>query len=156
MDEVSWEYIAGFFDGEGYISIQKASAKSHSGARYWLIASLCNTQRSVLEAITKTTGGSILYHSGGKAGWESYRLTFYTRQAYEFLKKVYPFLILKKDEADIAIEFAEYTTQFRYTGVMHGQAVRDKQDQLHERLKQLHGHKRKYREAPHVPRVVTS
>jgi len=62
---VSLEYIAGFFDGEGFISIQKASHKSHSGSRYWLTASFCNTHKGVLEEIQKVIGGNVIFHKGG-------------------------------------------------------------------------------------------
>jgi hypothetical protein len=35
---ISLQYITGFFDGEGFVTIQKASTGSHSHARYWFIA----------------------------------------------------------------------------------------------------------------------
>lgn len=112
---VSYEYIAGFFDGEGYIQIAKKAPNSHSGAPYWLTASMANTHKGVLEEIQKVIGnGKVIFHQGTN-GWKThYRLTFYTLQALNFIKLIEPYLIIKKEEARLAIEFAEHLKSRHY------------------------------------------
>jgi LAGLIDADG endonuclease len=108
---VSLEYIAGFFDGEGFISIQKASHKSHSGSRYWLIASITNIHKGVMEEIQKVVGGKILFYNNNytqnKGCGYHHRLTLYSKQAYVFIQTVLPYLVVKKEQALIAIKYQE-------------------------------------------------
>lgn len=105
----SLEYIAGFFDGEGFISIQKASHRSHSGSRYWLIAAISNTNKYVLDEIQKVVGGNVMMykHKFRDGIGYHYRLTFYSRKAYEFIKLIQPYLKVKREEADTAIAYQE-------------------------------------------------
>lgn len=104
---LSYEYIAGFFDGEGYIQIAKRSPGGHSRSPYSLVVSMANTHRGVIDEIAKVTGGKVLFHNGIKRGkaHPHYRLTFYTLQALAFLKAIQPYLIIKREEADLAISF---------------------------------------------------
>lgn len=113
---VSYEYIAGFFDGEGYIQIAKKAPNSKSGAPYWLVASMANTHRGVLDEIAKITGGNVVFHNGVKRGQHHphYRLTFYSLQALTFLKVIQPYLIIKREEADLAIAFCEHLKSKHY------------------------------------------
>lgn len=112
---LSYEYIAGFFDGEGHIRIGKKSPGGHSRSPYCLIASMANTHRGVLDEIQKVTGGQVIFHKGTKAQWNPhYRLTFYTQQAYNFIKAVQPYLIVKREEADLAIAFIEHIKSTSY------------------------------------------
>ena len=113
---LSLEYIAGFFDGEGYIQIAKRSPSGHSRSPYWLLACIGNTHRGVLDEIAKVTGGKVLFHNGVKRGQTHphYRLTFYTQQALTFLKAIQPYLIVKREEADLAISFCEHVKARHY------------------------------------------
>jgi len=104
---VDYSYIAGFFDGEGYINIQKKTPNSKSGSPYWLLISMANTNKQVLDEIQKLIGGTVLFHKGSQGKRFHYRLSLYNKQAYEFLISVREFLIVKQKEADIAISFQE-------------------------------------------------
>lgn len=105
----SLQYIAGFFDGEGYIQIAKRSPGcGTSGSPYYLVCSMANTHRQVMDEIQKIVGGRVIFHRGGKKQWKPhYRLTLWTQQALAFLKAVQPYLIVKREEADLAISFYE-------------------------------------------------
>lgn len=59
--KLSYEYIAGFFDGEGYIAISKASPGGHSRSPYYLVCSMANTHPTILSEIQKTMGGQVVY-----------------------------------------------------------------------------------------------
>ena len=91
-------YIAGFFDGEGCINSSK------SGLR----ATITNTDIQVLLLIQE-------YYKKGKIRSRKlkefekrkpcYMLEFWSNDAVEFLYSIYPFLIIKKDQAEIAFEY---------------------------------------------------
>jgi hypothetical protein len=111
---VSYEYIAGFFDGEGYCSIMKRSPGGHSRSPYWVIASMANTHKGILDEIQKVCGGNVTFHKGAKQKVPHYRLTFYTRNAINFLKAIRPFLVIKQVEADLTIAFDDYIQSTSY------------------------------------------
>lgn len=135
-------YIAGFFDGEGYVTISKASNRSKSGSRYWLIASFTNTHKGVLDEIQKVVGGKVIFHQGNKGLTHHYRLTFYSRQANDLMKKITPYLIVKKPEAEIAIK---YQNGIRQVGSGRGLTESELafQDQCYQEIRSYHGNKMK-------------
>ena len=99
MKKIELAYLAGFFDGEGCISLYT----SH-GRRY-LTVSVSQTNRFILESFRFAFGGQVYEgqkHNGKRDIW---RWTATTKIAAEFLKQIYPFLKLKKGEATIALEF---------------------------------------------------
>ena len=112
---VSYEYIAGFFDGEGYIQLGIRSPGGHSRSPYYLTISMANTHRGVLDEIQKMTGGVVRFYPSKRLNVKShYRLALYTRQALNFIKAVQPYLIVKKEEADLAIAFYEHIESTSY------------------------------------------
>jgi hypothetical protein len=66
LNEVGWAYLAGLFDGEGYI---RCSFKKHHKGRkrnmeFWI--TVTNTYRPILEYLRMNFGGSI-YESPSKS-----------------------------------------------------------------------------------------
>lgn len=100
----SRDYLGGFFDGEGSISI--TSRKRKGRLSYTIFVSLSNTDRRPLEAIKSLYGGSIC---GTKKGCnlKVYSWTISNNLAYKFLKDIHPSLLVKQEQALIAVEFYE-------------------------------------------------
>ncbi|MBA7577582.1 hypothetical protein ES708_19435 [subsurface metagenome] len=101
-------YMAGLFDGEGCIHITKTKAGkyNHRSDYHQLQVNLVNTNKKVLDWIKNRFGGSVRRHdikSRSKA-WTWY---IYTIKAKDFLKMIYPYLVIKEKQAKIAIEFRE-------------------------------------------------
>ena len=142
---VSIEYISGFFDGEGYISLHRCNRKRlrvDGRYRYWLIVQFTNTHKEVMEEIHKVVGGSMLFHKGDKGLKPHYRVTLYCREACKCLKLMLPYLIVKKEEAECAIKFQESMRPWRlHVGVPLTEAEYDFQAQCHLTLKLMHGGK---------------
>jgi hypothetical protein len=107
-------YLAGFFDGEGCIAIVKG--KNHLGnVQYSLRVIVSNTNEYVLHLYKLSFGGSIQKRKYEKPEWrDCYAWALSSTRAYDFLKCVYPYLILKKAQADLAFEFQE--NQSKYDG----------------------------------------
>lgn len=99
------QYWAGLFDGEGSITLSKRSSKSNS--RY-LVLSLPNTHRPVLDLMQTDLGGKVFLNrkpnlEKGHRGTSVWKAT--TDEAYQILQKLYPYLVIKKDEAEVAMHF---------------------------------------------------
>src|SRR4030042_87280 len=107
-------YLAGFFDGEGCVTIIKG--KNHLGnVQYSLRVIVVNTNEYVLHLYKLSFGGRIQKRKYKKPEWrDCYAWELGSTRAYDFLKCVYPYLILKKAQADLAFEFQE--NQSKYAG----------------------------------------
>lgn len=100
--EGGYKYIGGFFDGEGAVMISKGGETIYS-----LRIKFVNTNLDVLLRIQKMFNrGYILIHSKRSDKWkESYALHFDNVDARYVLEKIEPYLIIKKERAEIGIEF---------------------------------------------------
>jgi len=66
-------YTAGFFDGEGTIVIGKrepAKKRREKSSSYYLHVSLANTNKNIMEWLTRQFGGSIILKKQGKKNWK--------------------------------------------------------------------------------------
>jgi hypothetical protein len=106
LNEIGLAYIAGLFDGEGYIycSLKKHVARKPTGStEFWLTVS--NPHRPVLEHLKAILGGRI-YASPRK---ESNQKTGYFwkigyRQAFRALHQISPYLEIKREHAELALQ----------------------------------------------------
>ncbi len=99
----SWAYIAGLLDGEG--SITKAGYRTHYNVF------ITNTNLAVLEFVRQIAGGKIQLAKKATSGKYARRGFVYTHRWYlygesaaQFLRKVAPFLVVKRDIAQKAID----------------------------------------------------
>ncbi len=107
-DALTLSYFAGLFDGEGHISITKT--KPHGPWKspiYTLQVGVTNTHLPILEALEMKFGGSVHKMSpkgrlGNKLcyGWKVASL-----KAANFLLSVFPYLCIKRLQAQIALEY---------------------------------------------------
>lgn len=102
---LSLEYIAGYFDGEGYVGITKESSPYRPG--YKVEISLTNTYLPMLQEIQEQLGGRI-------ASWKprtGHRMGFSLRwtgsKARSVLSILLPYLREKHAQAKIAIFFPQ-------------------------------------------------
>lgn len=101
--------MAGFFDGEGCISIVHFDRtylnRSHT---FYVAIQLVNTNFDILKQFEDKFRGKVYERKNKNAKWnKAYVWSLTARQANKFLRAVYPYLILKKEQARLAIEFQE-------------------------------------------------
>ena len=87
---MTWNYIAGFFDGEGSLT--------HNGKGYRVTISQTNFE--VLESIRMFSGvGYVIKPAKRKAHWKDNWVYYVARQkdVYSFMMKMKPFLVVKRD-----------------------------------------------------------
>lgn len=100
MDDISLAYIAGFFDGEGSMSIVPRSRKEWN-TEYRLWVAIGQKDGETLDFIKENFGGNVyLVKRDGSFYW-----AISNKNAYNFIKTIYPFLRYKKPQAEIALRF---------------------------------------------------
>lgn len=95
-------YIAGIIDGEGYIGVYGGTTTPHV-----LTVGIKMCDPEAIGVIVDTFGGA-------SSGYENelayvFRWIVANRRAYDFLKAIRPFLRVKAEQADWAIEYYEET-----------------------------------------------
>jgi hypothetical protein len=104
MDNTTLAYLAGFMDGEGCISLVR-SRPTEKNPGYHLIIVVTQLNPEPLVMYQAAFGGSI-HRAVDKRGHRP-RITWQTsgRNAGKALEALRPFLVVKADEADLALEF---------------------------------------------------
>ena len=109
-------YAAGFFDGEGCIVVSVSTGKSRGyGYQTWmsLIVSVHQLDQRPLMALQAAYGGSIVRGKGSgewrKSKAATYKWRLHNMDALDFLAKIRPHLILKAEEADLALKWRKFT-----------------------------------------------
>lgn len=111
LTEVEASYLAGLLDGEGGIQLRKVHTyDKYRTTTYCLCISITNTFKDVLLWTQMKVGFGSIYAKNrnllgrNKICWE-WRAT--GRRAIDFLRQIYPYLKIKRLQADIAFEFGE-------------------------------------------------
>ncbi len=107
-------YAAGLFDGEGYITI--SVQKRRIGESMQVVAGIAMTDPSAIVLMAELFGGS-LFKGGARPNprhkpLHSWNIS--SQNAYTFLKTVRPFLLIKSEEADIALEFQRNINEWNH------------------------------------------
>lgn len=107
MKEKNWSYLAGLFDGEGCISI--CTNNTHTGTGYVFCIQITNTNQKLMKWLIEHFGG-VYYSQDGTsrpAHWKpSFRWRVKGRKnEEEFLLGVLPYLVVKREQALLALEF---------------------------------------------------
>lgn len=102
--KLSLTYLAGIIDGEGCLTIQRSmTARSHT-----FKIKISMTHKKVLETIKYNFGGHLwgpYKHNGRKKEKLVWEWCVYGKEAFELLKKVKKYLIVKREEAHVAFDF---------------------------------------------------
>lgn len=117
IDKVKREdliYTAGLFDGEASVGIYSYKRKEFY---YTMSVRLTNTNLEVLEWLKITFGGSVNPYKKKEGRKQAYQWTISSNQALLFLRLIQPFIKIKKEQANLAIEF-QSTKRHRNGGVI--------------------------------------
>lgn len=104
---MSPEWVAGFFDGEGYVGIRKDSGARHHkpNPSYTLYVCLTNQDKGPLELLCQQFGGDI-QKSGGKTK-PVYCWRVSANKATLFLQHILPYSLVKRVQIELGLEFQE-------------------------------------------------
>jgi len=98
---ISLEWLAGFFDGEGSITVVHSISKKHK--QYFLSVGLTQSNFDVLDKIRREYGGNLYKKSKQTGRHQGYELRWTSKAAIEFLSILAPYLVVKKPQAEIAL-----------------------------------------------------
>ena len=106
MNETEIAYIAGLFDGEGWISA-KTQPRSFPLARR-IQTGIKMTTPAPLAFCARIFGGRVIPHKTPSNWKQQYEWLLFGSKADTFLRLIEPYLIVKKDKANLAIAFRAY------------------------------------------------
>lgn len=116
MQEKDLAYIAGFIDGEGCIRI----GVSKNSRNPSLQVNASNSVIAPLEFIQTLFGGSIYVWEHTNIKWKtSYRWAIYGRQGAIVLKSILPYLIIKKRQALLGIEYVLLSDRMKKARIIY-------------------------------------
>ncbi len=108
LDLEKWIYVSGIVDGEGFVGITKSQERNGVVPRFRAIVTVTNTNETLINWLLSNFGGRF---SVKKRYSKTVKPCFFwimTGNAlYPFLKKIYPYLIVKKRIAELVIKFLE-------------------------------------------------
>lgn len=121
-------YMAGIVDGEGTIGLRRHPINPKTGYRkYTPYIQLVNTHRKVVEMFAEWVGGASIYeHKGSNDGFKSRRDCYASviggaRQVPVLLRQLLPYLIVKKDLAELILDFTDNMVRYEpKKGIRHG------------------------------------
>ena len=127
-------WCAGFFDGEGCISLQKGTRKKN--VHYVVGVSISQRTTESLEAIQAVFGGRILQLKTGV-----YVLYFRYEESQNFITAIRPYLIVKKSQADFLLEYIKINNDRKLTSSYY-LFTKTEHDRIQELVKLIKEHKR--------------
>lgn len=105
-------YLAAIIDGDGDIGINKSNER-----RYRIILEVGNTSELLVHYLQKTYGGNAHgpYKSKHKNRKDRFLWKCSTKEAIKIIKQIEPYLIIKQEQATLALEAWEETFKWDYS-----------------------------------------
>ena len=111
--EIKLSYASGIFDGEGCVRITKQQRNNGRSLQYALLVSITQKDGKLMDWLYGNFAGVVYLKNKSGENW-IYEWRADNFKAYEFLKKIFPFLIVKKEQVALAIRFQERLKYERY------------------------------------------
>jgi hypothetical protein len=124
-------YVAGLFDGEGYVTVRIWEKPNSKHVRCQIFCGIAMTYRPVIEMLCATYGGNIKQNRHDLRN-RKHRIQFQwiaaSRQANSVLKRLYPYLVVKKAEVEIALKLQDHIDAHKYKSgnQLHSHPERDR------------------------------
>ena len=116
-DKAMWGYVAGILDGEGTFTIGRSEydnvktgkyrhGQSYHNIGFRAVISVKNTDERLVKWLKSRFGGQYYAEEHPETTWKtSYRWHHCAENKEQFILAVLPYLILKKEQAKILLEF---------------------------------------------------
>lgn len=108
MSKLTAAYIAGFVDGEGYIGITKDNSRRNYRRTdfYKAVVKVANTNKEIIQWLKDSFGGTLYYRKRDNDNWKNALCwTLEGKNLIPFIDKIYPYLRVKKKQAEIVKKF---------------------------------------------------
>ena len=98
-------YFSGLFDGEGCICLVKQHLKRSDNPTYAIRLVVSMTHKPIIKAMQAQFGGLYSERRGSGMQRNSFAVMWASRKATAMLEMMLPHLILKREEAEVALDF---------------------------------------------------
>jgi len=117
MSKLTAAYMAGYIDGEGYLGIMKSNRHPTTVApTYMPVIKVTSTDESIIIWFKESFGGHMDKRVFVGNSKDAYTWTLTGQKLKRFIEKVYPYLKLKKPQADLLKKrLRMYRLGYRYT-----------------------------------------
>ncbi len=104
-------YLAGVLDSDGHIGVVRRTRKSTRQDYVYLraIVQIGQSKKPIITWVSEVCGGSVTLHNQ-RGIWN---LRFYAGTLRWLLPRVYPYLVLKRRQAELVMEFMELCAVWR-------------------------------------------
>lgn len=108
-------YLAGLFDGEGWVRIAKYKQPNSTHVRYQLMCGIAMTDPRPLRFAKSFFGGSIHVQKRSKPNHKPlHQWVLASNKASEFLVEISQWLIVKAAQGALAVKFQNHIDKHRY------------------------------------------
>jgi len=111
----SIEYLAGIVDGEGCIFVQKDTRRA-TDYMLWMQINMCH--RPFIQMLADELDASVIVHRKDLKNPKhraAYEVSLHGKRATKFLQEVFPHLIIKQEEARIALALQDNITRYHHS-----------------------------------------
>jgi hypothetical protein len=129
--DITLQWLAGFFDGEGCVGLHKGSPSRNTN--YHPRVTITNIDLPTLKAIQAQYGGSIHEATKKESVRPCWMLVWSTQKALSFLRLISPHLIVKKSQAEVLL--AGYKPGIN--GVRLTDIQKEERAQLYSKLREM-------------------
>ena len=105
IDPIKIAWMAGFFDGEGYVGVIRNWDRRYQKYNYRVQVSLGQVSPFPLEVFREHFGGNLRHQKNGHQGFWEWRVT--GEKAYAPMRLLAPYLIVKRRQAELILEFGQ-------------------------------------------------
>ena len=119
-DQLFLAWAAGFFDGEGCVLVSERFNKGGGDSTFQLFVSVTQQDTRALHKLRERFGGNVTPDKAALRGYERKNGTFLVWRwkstsivAYNFLKAIYPYTVVKADQIAIALGWPEPGADYR-------------------------------------------
>ena len=144
MTPTELAYLAGIVDGEGNIAIAKKPARAKSGEKtstHWNYVKISNCDIRLLNWVLSVTGrGTISQESRAYTDNRRNHFTWIITSvaAASLLHEIYPYLVIKKDQANVVFRFRQTFSSRRSCRFGIPDWVSRERNVCYEELRRLH------------------
>lgn len=114
LTETEKAYIAGVIDSDGCISFRRRNRKNNQNGHCDIIINIVNTGKILIDYVYSITGIGYITKKRGEIKTnrkDHYRWNLGSKTAWEFLELIYPYLVLKRKRAKLAISLGKRITK---------------------------------------------
>jgi len=130
-------YAAGLFDGEGYVRIARYRKPNSIHMRHQVFVGIGMAHRPIIEQLHIAYGGSLHMNRHDQRNPKNriqFSCIWSSQIAVTFLRRIYPFTVVKRDQIELALALQEHIDQNPYkpggSRGKRGAALREDRDEI--------------------------